>query len=500
MIRGTSMRLNERAQRASITARVQSPTVGLRRAGRARASRSTTTRMKPVRVSIAKPMTLPELISSLESWEDPSTDAHDLTAKERIIDCFEQQSDSLDLSYLLLTTLPDAVGRLQHVQFLSIANNYFSEIPACLTRLTALRLLNVSNNVLEEVPDSIKQFAKLEFLNAASNQLCRVSDELGRLAKIETVILSHNRILEFPENIHRIDALEIDDQVAPASFEDFSVEFAQLWKDAVRNEGGAGNWEIWVARFQQILEQPNVELIAGELRERIGMLMNAMARSVSLRQQCFDEAVSVVATCYEGILFSLFVMEIRHIEEQISTWQLEDNEVRKQVERIFNFHELQQRAVRYAAEDNDGSDDGESEMKALEASVCFYLSPANTLEMPLEDRKLRCTWKGTWTKASHQKICRVVWQIEDEKHELGEDYLADFVMDKEFWIGYLAVRYAKIIDEHTQIFMEQLDQLETRKHLICEYDYLTQSNALVEEKTDSERRLYRQLTRNIVAD
>ncbi|CAF1302684.1 unnamed protein product [Adineta ricciae] len=491
MIRGTSIRLQHR----------RNPTISRRTRVNKPSNGTTTTQLRIVILPTPpqEHLTLSELIESLETWRDPDDSAQDLTAKEKIQDCFEQQSDSLDLSSLSLSTLPDVIGRMQHIQFLSLADNCFSELPEILAQLTDLKLLNLSYNTLVGIPDSIKSFEKLQFLNVSCNQLQKVSAELARLPHIETVLLPHNRILEFPDNIKTIKFLEIHDQVPFARVDRFSIEFAEHWEAAIKHEGDSGYFEIWMARFEEILELKHVERYADALLGRAGKIMNLMVKSSQLRQRCFIEANKFIATCYDGLLFSLFVMETIYLEEKMMILELSDDEVRQAMEQIYNFRRLQDLAILHARKqiDETTTTERDAEIAELEASLLFYSSSANTLDMPLDEENSRFVNDVPRISLDVQMAVRL---IEQEKREAGEDYLVDYLIDKEVWVLYLEIRYADIIAEHREIFMEQLDKLEVRKSTMLDYDYLIEANALVEEKTDSEQRLYRQLTKNIVKD
>lgn len=260
---------------------------------------------------------MPKLTSSLEAWKDPEGDAHDDTAKEKIIDCFERSSNSLDLSSLSLSTLPDAVGRMQLINDLSIADNRFSEIPLSLMHLANLKWLNASDNILTAISDSIKEFQNLEIFNAEYNQLARVSEQLACLPKFRRVLLCHNRILEFPRNIHCIEELQLEDQCPIASFIDFSPEFAVQCADVFQHEPGSGHLEMWLARYQEILRLAEVTKYREAFRNRIGRLLDAMMNNRNLRTLCYDKARSVLTTWHDGILFSLFEMEIKQVEEKM---------------------------------------------------------------------------------------------------------------------------------------------------------------------------------------
>ncbi|CAF4121033.1 unnamed protein product, partial [Adineta steineri] len=126
MIRGTALRLNRRQnQSISHQARLnntplQSSSTTLEYDQRTNTINMQSTQIQLVQRSSPKPMTIRDITQALEEWQDPEDYAQDLEAKERIMDCYKQRSDTLDLSYLSLSTLPDAIGRMQHIQFLSI--------------------------------------------------------------------------------------------------------------------------------------------------------------------------------------------------------------------------------------------------------------------------------------------------------------------------------------------------------------------------------------------
>ena len=501
-VRGTSLTLNQRHNRpASQQIRFhRRPLPRSYPASHKNSLAPTTSKISAQTQSSTRPLTWPELTRSLEAWKDPESDAQEDKAKDRITDCFRRFSDSLDLSSLSLSTLPDVVGRMQHVQYLSIADNRFSDIPVPLVHLASLKLLNVSDNILTAISDIIKEFEKLEILNAECNQLAKVSEHLARLPKIRTVLLSHNRILEFPSNIHRIEELQLEDQCPPAVFADFSPEFAVQWVNVFQNEPGSGHLEMWLARYQEILRLAETVRYREAFRNRIGRLLDTMVNNRSLRTLCYDKARGVLETCHDGILFSLFEMEIKQVEEKMIALQLSDEEVFQEIERTFNFYRLQELALLHAERESQGAPPSteDTEIDVLETVLFFYASPANTLDMPLGGERLHFMRYPDTARATHDDVAAAVARIRREKSELGQYVLVEFISDKEFWVSYLESRYTDIIAEHRQIFMNQMETLEDEKDQMSEYDYLTQANGIAEEKRESERRLYHQLTKNIV--
>ncbi|CAF4397549.1 unnamed protein product [Rotaria sp. Silwood2] len=257
-----------------------------------------------------------------------------------------------------------------------------------------------------------------------------------------------------------------------------------------------------MARFEEILRLPKAAKYGKAFKERISVLLDAMVKSPGLRSWCYDKARDVIATCHGGILFALFEMEVKQFEEKMIALELSDEEVRQEIERIFNFHRLQELALLHSEQHSHepAVTTEEAQVDALETVLFFYASPANTLDMPLGGERLHFMCYPELFQVTDDDVRKAVAQIQREKRELGQDFLINFISDKESWVNYLESRYVDIIAEHTHIFMDQMEQLEARKDKISEYDYLTQANAMAKEKNDSEQRLYRQLTKNILAD
>ncbi|CAM4902674.1 unnamed protein product [Rotaria socialis] len=502
MIRGTLSAITQPVSQQS-----HSNSMSLRSSSRALAYKeekdmigTLSTQKQSLKLSSKKSLTLSELRQVLEAWKEPETFADVIEAKKRIVDCFKQRLDCLDLSFLYLSTLPDVFDGMHHVHYLSIDNNYFSEIPRFLTKLTALKRLNLSSNVLSEVPDFIKEFKQLEFFNAECNQLKKVSEELGRLPKLRTLMLAHNRIMKFPQNLHRIKNLELEDQIPLARFGDYSPEFEARWKEIFQYEARSGAFEIWMARYEEMLRLPTAEKYRQMFKERMSRLLNAMVNNADFRKLCFDKAINVIQTSHDGILFSLFELEVQLVEQQIMELQLSDEEVRQEVERTFNFYRLQELAVLRAQKgsyENNATTE-EEVVDAQETVLFYYISPANTLEMPLNCETPRFMYQPDSALADHHDVRKAIEEIRRKKEECGPDYLIDFVFDKDYWINYISRRYASFITEHTQVFVDEMEEIEAKTENINEYDYLTKMNALVTEKNQSEQKLYHQLTKNIL--
>ncbi|CAF1402796.1 unnamed protein product [Rotaria sordida] len=315
-------------------------------------------------------------------------------------------------------------------------------------------------------------------------------------------MLAHNRIMNMPQNIRHIKDLQIEDQVPLASFGDFSPEFEAQWEENFSKEAYSGYFEIWLARYEEILRLPEAKKYRQVFKQRIGALMEAMVNDSNFRKFCYEKAYNVVSTSHDGILFALYELEAKLVEQLIIELKLSDKEVRQEVERAFNFYRLQELAQLHGQQfslQNDATPD-EEVVDGQESILFFYISPGNTLEMPSGKEIPRHMYQSNLGIATDDDVRRAVERIRQEKEEHGPNYLIHFILDKEHWIEYLSRRYSDFITEHTQVFVDQMEEIEAKKDQVNEYDYLIRMNSLLEEKNESEQRLYYQLTKNIVID
>ncbi|MEG3955134.1 leucine-rich repeat domain-containing protein, partial [Microcoleus sp. herbarium2] len=73
----------------------------------------------------------------------------------RIEKARRQGGRTLDLSYMELTELPEAIASLTQLQQLDLCNNQLTELPEAISSLTQLRQLYLSYNQLRELPEAI---------------------------------------------------------------------------------------------------------------------------------------------------------------------------------------------------------------------------------------------------------------------------------------------------------------------------------------------------------
>ncbi len=93
--------------------------------------------------------------------------------------------------------IPDAIGRLTHLKELVLANNQLSgRIPTELSRLIRLERLSLSNNQLSgSIPSELSRLTDLKELVLCDNQLSgTIPAELGRLSHLKKLMLHRNQL------------------------------------------------------------------------------------------------------------------------------------------------------------------------------------------------------------------------------------------------------------------------------------------------------------------
>lgn len=177
---------------------------------------------------------LDRLSKNLDKWCDKVKGSEEYEwrriAKEKIINCYKNNSHTLRLTDLGLTFLPDEIGQLRSVTTLELAGNQLRELPATIGQLRSLEILNanwnqlqtlpveigalknlkellVFDNQLQELPASIGRLISLTTLNAEKNQLQILPAEIGELRNLRALLVCNNQLQELPATIGRLEFL-----------------------------------------------------------------------------------------------------------------------------------------------------------------------------------------------------------------------------------------------------------------------------------------------------
>ncbi|MBD3350431.1 MAG: hypothetical protein GF364_02990 [Candidatus Lokiarchaeota archaeon] len=123
---------------------------------------------------------------------------------------------ALGLSNLNLTSIPEAVGSLNHLEELDLIGNNLTTIPASIGNLNSLKFLHLFKNRILHLPQSIGELSLLEYLNLGMNSLSKIPDSIGNLSNLIYLSLHQNKITILPEsigNLRELKSLNLDNNL-----------------------------------------------------------------------------------------------------------------------------------------------------------------------------------------------------------------------------------------------------------------------------------------------
>lgn len=97
-----------------------------------------------------------------------------------------------------LVTLPDELGNLKKLAFLSVYGNNLQSLPSTIGQLTLLQYLDLHSNNVEQLPDDIWNLKNLLVLNAASNLLTLFPKPPLAVAKRILLLVNFNTYMQPP--------------------------------------------------------------------------------------------------------------------------------------------------------------------------------------------------------------------------------------------------------------------------------------------------------------
>ncbi|HEY2913658.1 MAG TPA: COR domain-containing protein [Candidatus Angelobacter sp.] len=134
----------------------------------------------------------------IEGWQE---------ARQRIEEAKRSNAAELDLNGLNLTTVPEWLGQLNHLQRLDLSQNRFTNLPKSLGELDQLRMLDLSRNQLTTLPESLGQLNQLQALYLGYNQLTNLPESLGQLSQLYGLNLNNNQLTNLPESLGQLSQL-----------------------------------------------------------------------------------------------------------------------------------------------------------------------------------------------------------------------------------------------------------------------------------------------------
>jgi Leucine-rich repeat (LRR) protein len=114
----------------------------------------------------------------------------------------------LDLSYMNITELPEAIVNIKHLESLDLKYNQLTELLESIGKLTQLRKLNLSWQNIKTLSETIRNLTQLESLNLSGNKLTKLPDSIGNLNQLLALDLSWQNLTELPDSIGNLTQLK----------------------------------------------------------------------------------------------------------------------------------------------------------------------------------------------------------------------------------------------------------------------------------------------------
>jgi Leucine-rich repeat (LRR) protein len=132
--------------------------------------------------------------------------------QRRIRRAEEEQLKELDLSHdfdtasdLKLTSIPDEVFRLKHLEVLNLSYNALSSIPAAISGLRNLKTLKLYSNQITIFPEAVRTLPNLTSLSLVMNKMAEIPDWISQLQNLNHLDL---RYCGSPAHMERIAGLQ----------------------------------------------------------------------------------------------------------------------------------------------------------------------------------------------------------------------------------------------------------------------------------------------------
>ncbi|MDY3557084.1 SAV_2336 N-terminal domain-related protein, partial [Gemmata sp. JC717] len=129
-------------------------------------------------------------------------------AERRIAEALRTGATKLDLSGLMLESVPEALGQLVQLRYLNLSNNQLTALPVGLGWLLLLRELYLDNNKITSLFGELEHLTQLQGLYLSSNQLVLLPEGLGQLAQLQELDLSGNHLTALPGDLGRCGQLQ----------------------------------------------------------------------------------------------------------------------------------------------------------------------------------------------------------------------------------------------------------------------------------------------------
>lgn len=115
--------------------------------------------------------------------------------------------ESIDLSFNIITWIPNELCVLKNLTKLNMRNNCITEIPPMIKNLENLKELNISRNEIEKIPDELFLMKSLQKLDMSLNVINRIPESIKNANNLEIIDLGYNTISVIPDEVFMLENL-----------------------------------------------------------------------------------------------------------------------------------------------------------------------------------------------------------------------------------------------------------------------------------------------------
>ncbi|XP_039620749.1 DISP complex protein LRCH3 isoform X7 [Polypterus senegalus] len=123
--------------------------------------------------------------------------------------CHFVSLESLNLYQNCLRQIPDAVLNLQSLTYLNVGRNQLSTLPAAICCLP-LKVLIACNNKLVSLPEEIGRLQHLTELDVSCNEIQTLPTQMGQLEALRDLNIRRNHVVRLPEELSELPLVRID--------------------------------------------------------------------------------------------------------------------------------------------------------------------------------------------------------------------------------------------------------------------------------------------------
>ncbi|MBK5011651.1 hypothetical protein IAE33_003511 [Pseudomonas sp. S60] len=433
---------------------------------------------------------------------------------------------ALNLDNNALTSLPQTLSRLLHLQELTLSRNVLRLDAASfdtLAGMSRLSVLDLSENRLGNFGLALDRLPRLRQLGLRGVGLTQVPAHLERAVSLEYVDLRDNHISELPATLSAQRAqwrqrIALVGNPLPDIYRDLWVDASHTSDSELSSEGDAFHISRWMehldaearalrtAQWNRLLAEPgsgdfftlvgeltdtsDFRLARGDLEGRLWAMFDTIEQHTGLREQMFALA-SEPRTCVDSVISSFGLLEVRLLSAAVEGAAGGDaeGELLSLARRFFRLDQVEA----YARQDMSRRETGGENVDQIEVSLAYRVGLASKLDLPGQARTMEFESSAG---VSQQDLDAAEAHV--RKAEAGEQLVKD-ISERGFWSDHLQARHGAVFEAIREPFAEQMERLYADRQSMIDAVYDRRAKAIAKACDSAVKAKMLELTRQAMA-